>query len=261
MKRLLSLILLFIPVIALAQETAMKGRITNGSTPLESAHILNLSKEIQTISDDNGQFEIEASVADTLVVTFLGYRDLSFRVTQEQLEKDLTELVMSDSGIPLEEVTVTQNRSLDPVALGLISKRPKKLRTNERKLKEAGDFKAVQLLGIVGGGVPLIPLLNKITGRTKRLKKRVAMENENLLQEYLSYHYSDYINQQFGLEEEWIDRFLYYAVIHHQWDDLYPDGNKEQFHFRLIQVYQDFTIALEEAVKAQQAPSTTTTGG
>lgn len=261
MKHLSLLIVLICAMPALAQESAFRGKVTDGTQPLESAHILNLSKQQQTISDSEGNFTLEASVADTLVVTFLGYRDLSFRVTQEQLEKDLTELVMTGSGIPLEEVTVEQNRSLDPVALGLISKRPKKLRTNERKLKEAGDFKAVQLLGIVGGGVPLIPLLNKITGRTKRLKKRVAMENENLLQEYLSYHYSDYINKQFGLEEEWIDRFLYYAVINHEWDDLYPSGNKEQFHFRLIQVYQDFTKALEAAVKEQQAPSTSTTGG
>lgn len=225
----------------MSQEASFKGKVTDGSAPLESAHILNLSKQKQTISDGQGNFILQAAPTDTLVVTFLGYRDLSFRVTREQLDSDITELVLTQNGIPLEEVTLEINRGLDPVALGLISKRPKKLRANERKLEEAGDFKASQLLNILGGGVPIIPMLNKISGRTKRLKKRVAVENENILKEYLQYHYSDFIEKRLGLEREWIDRFLYYAVINKSWDDLYPGGNKEQFQFRLIQVFQEFS--------------------
>lgn len=261
MKTPLLIIALLLTSLVTAQETRLKATVTNGNTPLESAHILNLSQQKQTISDGEGHFEIAAAVTDTLVITFVGYRELSFRVSPELLKREGIELVMTESGIPLEEVTVETNRALDPVALGLLTKRPEKLRANERKLKEAGDFKAVQLLGIVGGGVPIIPMLNKITGRTKRLKKRVAVENENILKEYLQYHYSEFIEKRLGLQSEWIDRFLYYAVINHSWDDIYPDGNKEQFHFRLIQVYQDFNKVLESGAILPEEDPTPSVGG
>jgi hypothetical protein len=32
------------------------------------------------------------------------------------------------------------------------------------------------LLGMIGGSMPLDPLINKINGRTKRLKKKVILE-------------------------------------------------------------------------------------
>ncbi|WP_168731221.1 carboxypeptidase-like regulatory domain-containing protein [Robertkochia marina] len=252
MKLYLSIWLCLIFVAANAQEDLFKGRITDGHSNLESAHILNLSKELQTISDANGAFEISADVSDTLVITFLGYSQLNFLVTEAQLSAESNLIELSKDGIPLEEVTVEGYRAMDAVALGLINKRPKKLTTNERKLKEAGDFKAVQLLGIVGGGVPIIPMLNKITGRTKRLKKRVAVENENLLKEYLHENYGSFCSKRLGLEGEQIDRFLYFAVINHDWDDLYPHAKEEQFEFRLIQAHQKYTASLLEESSSEK---------
>ncbi|WP_224487910.1 carboxypeptidase-like regulatory domain-containing protein [Robertkochia flava] len=229
-----------------AQEQMLQGTITNGEAPLEAAHILNLSKSLQTISDGEGYFAISAAVSDTIVLSYLGFQNVIFTVDESLLDGEDLHLVMKENGIELGEVTLEYNRALDPVALGLINKRPEKLSTNERKLKEAGDFKAVQLLGILGGSVPIIPMLNKITGRTKRLKRRVAVENENNLKEYLHRNYDDFLNRELGLEKEWTDRFLYYAVVNGSWNDIYPNGNKEQFRFRLIQLYHQYTASMEE---------------
>lgn len=258
MRRIIIIFFLALSTSLQAQETSLKGVITNGEAPLEAAHILNLSKEVQVISDADGAFEIGASVSDTLVITFLGYSQLNFLVTQAQLNAESNLIEMSKDGIPLEEVTVESYRAMDPVSLGLIKKRPKKLTTNERKLKEAGDFKAVQLLGIVGGGVPIIPMLNKITGRTKRLKKRVAVENENLLKEYLHENYGSFCRKRLGLKGEHIDRFLYFAVLNQSWADLYPHAKEEQFEFRLIQMHQKYSASLMEesaADKTSLAPA------
>lgn len=239
--------LCFITLITRAQDGHFKGRISHGEDPLEAAHILNLTRQLQTISNAEGSFEIEASTGDTLIISHLGYQQMSFKITEEQLSGERILIHMIPDGIPLEEVTVETNRALDPVALGLINKRPKQLSTNERKLEEAGDFKAVQLLGIIGGGVPIIPMINKITGRTKRLKERVAVENENKLKDYLQYHYAAFCKKSLHLEGPAIDRFLYYAVVNGQWDDLYPNGKKERFQFRLIQLHEKFLASLDEA--------------
>ena len=229
-----------------AQEDVFKGQISDGIAPLSAAHILNLSKKLQTISNESGAFEIPATVSDTLVLSYIGYGQVSIIVKEEQLSGQLNTITMTADGIALDEVTLETNRALDPVALGLITKRPKQLSTNERKLEEAGDFKAIQLLGIIGGGVPIIPMINKISGRTKRLKERVAVENENKLKEYLQYHYGSFCRERLSLEEAAIDRFLYYAVVNGQWDDLYPGGKKERFQFRLIQLHEKYLASIDE---------------
>lgn len=237
------------PFLFHAQETSqLQGKITNGEEPLVAAHILNLSKELQTISSENGTFVIPAEPNDTIVMSFLGYKNVSFAVTASQLDGRVINFEMNEDGISLGEVTLEYNKALDPVALGLISKRPPQLSTNERKLEEAGDFKAIQLLGILGGSVPVIPLINKITGRTKRLKERVNLERENNLKEYLKHHYSDYISEWLGFEGEFIDRFLYYAVVNGEWEDIYPGGKKEQFQFRLIQMHEEYSNSLAEDI-------------
>lgn len=240
MKKIVFFLFCLFSLATYAQDTSLRGKITDGEKPLAAAHILNLSQRLQTISNEAGLFEIPANVSDTLVVSFLGYGNFSMQVNEEHLLKEELSIVMTPDGIALDEVTLEYNKSMDAVALGLITKRPKQLSTNERKLEEAGDFKAIQLLGIVGGGVPIIPMINKITGRTKKLKERVAVENENKLKEYLKYHYSPFCHKTLGLEGPMIDRFLYYAVINGSWDDLYPNGRKEQFQFRLIQIHQKY---------------------
>jgi hypothetical protein len=45
----------------------------------------------------------------------------------------------------------------------------------------ASDFKPIMLLGMIGGSMPLDPLINKINGRTNDLKKKVILEkNSNI---------------------------------------------------------------------------------
>ena len=52
---------------------------------------------------------------------------------------------------------------------------------SKRLLYEAGEFKPKMLLGVLTGSIPINPILNGISGRTKMLKQRVKLESEEKL--------------------------------------------------------------------------------
>ena len=62
--------------------------------------------------------------------------------------------------------------------MGIIPYGQKKYTPAERKLKTAGDFKPIHLLGLLGGAFALDPIINKINGRTKKLKKEIKVEGK-----------------------------------------------------------------------------------
>jgi len=96
-----------------AQEaTFVKGEIISTSTnePLEKVNIVNLNQVIGTSTDDKGKFEIKASVNDTLHLSYLGYKSIKVRVTNDWIKFGETQIGMTELALALEEVVVNQLR-------------------------------------------------------------------------------------------------------------------------------------------------------
>tara|TARA_R110002073_G_scaffold23229_9_gene79399 strand:- start:2751 stop:3527 length:777 start_codon:yes stop_codon:yes gene_type:complete len=112
-KRCLLLSLLFISVFSYAQETSVKGKVIraeNGS-PLESVNIVNLNQVIGTSTNVNGEFEIGANVNDTLHFSYLGYKSIKVRVTNDWIVFGAaTSIEMTELALALEKVVVNQLR-------------------------------------------------------------------------------------------------------------------------------------------------------
>jgi hypothetical protein len=80
-------------------------------------------------------------------------------------------------------VVIRRYNNINAVSLGIIPAN-KIIYASRRKLRTAGDFKPIMLLGLMGSSMPLDPLINKINGRTKRLK-RSDFRKEELNIKYL----------------------------------------------------------------------------
>ena len=96
-----------------AQEiSTVKGKVISTSTdqPLEGVNIVNLNQVVGTSTDDKGFFEIKARANDTLHFSFLGYKSIKVRVTNDWLKFGTTQIAMTESALALEEVVVTQLR-------------------------------------------------------------------------------------------------------------------------------------------------------
>ncbi|OQD43440.1 carboxypeptidase-like regulatory domain-containing protein [Croceivirga radicis] len=86
----------------------LKANVVNAQSdmPLESVHVINLNKVIGTITDAEGEFNINASVNDTLYFTFLGFKPQKIRVTNDMFKFGGTKIALTELAYALEEVVV-----------------------------------------------------------------------------------------------------------------------------------------------------------
>lgn len=102
--------MLFCITLSLAQ-SKVKGKIVIAGTltPLESVNIVNLNEVIGTTTNENGEFAITAKTNDTLHLSYLGYKSLKVRVTNDWINFESTATIeMTELALALEEVVVNQ---------------------------------------------------------------------------------------------------------------------------------------------------------
>lgn len=84
------------------------GKVLNAANdvPLENVHIVNLNQVKGTTTNSEGDFELPATVNDTLYFSYLGFRTIQVRVTNDWLKYGAVKVKMTELGIALEEVVV-----------------------------------------------------------------------------------------------------------------------------------------------------------
>lgn len=109
MKIYSTLVLLFLFAINVqAQETKVSGTVLNAANdlPLENVNIVNLNQVKGTTTNSDGYFEISAAVNDTLYFSYLGFKTIQVRVTNDWMKYGEVKVKMTEIGIALEEVTI-----------------------------------------------------------------------------------------------------------------------------------------------------------
>ncbi len=114
MKHLLLIFsLLMVTSFCLAQEVnTIKGTVisTTSTQPMEGVNIVNLNLVKGTSTNENGAFEIRAKVNDTLHFSYLGYKSIKVKVTNDWLKFGDVKIEMTELALALEEVVVKQLR-------------------------------------------------------------------------------------------------------------------------------------------------------
>ena len=112
MKRLLLCCILIANVLVVfgQDNTVVKGVIYSTSTnaPMEAVNIVNLNQVTGTATNSTGNFEIEATANDTLHLSYLGYKSIKVRVTNDWIKFGETKIEMTELALALEEVVVNQ---------------------------------------------------------------------------------------------------------------------------------------------------------
>ncbi len=112
MKKVLFLIAFVLAfTIGFSQEkTTVNGTVTNGDTsqPLENVNIVNLNQVKGTSTNDLGEFEISAKVDDTLHFSYLGFKSIRVKVTNDWIKFGNANIIMTELALALEEVIVNQ---------------------------------------------------------------------------------------------------------------------------------------------------------
>jgi len=90
----------------------LQGRIISitDKTPLQSAHVVNLNSVKGTITSSNGQFEIPATVNDTIFISYIGYQSIKLKITNDLLKGNELEIAIHEKVVNIEEVTLKSHK-------------------------------------------------------------------------------------------------------------------------------------------------------
>ena len=113
MRHLLSIILFFVlPQQLISQQIEIVGgKIIDASNdkPMENVNIVNLNQVFGTATNQEGEFEIQARANDTLHLSFLGYKSIKVRVTNDWINfGNQTTIKLTELALALEEVVVNK---------------------------------------------------------------------------------------------------------------------------------------------------------
>lgn len=189
----------------------VSGQILVKLDSIEGVNIINNRTQVATVSDEKGKFSMVAGEGDVLIFSAVNLNPLKYRIANEDLDSEFVLINMTVKEVELNEVIV--NSAITAEKLGITLKGQKKYSPAERKLATAGDFKAISLLGLLGGSVDIDPIINKINGRTKKLKKYVEVEKKENNIGQLGYLFEDsyYVNY-LKIPSEHVNGFKVYIV-------------------------------------------------
>lgn len=92
------------------ENSIINGTVTNGDTsePLENVNIVNLNQVRGTSTNELGEFAIAAKTDDTLHLSYLGFKSIKVRVTNDWIKFGNANIIMTELALALEEVVVNQ---------------------------------------------------------------------------------------------------------------------------------------------------------
>ena len=104
--------LLFLIVLILSSSTIFSQNLvatvenSSDNKPISSVHVINLTQVIGVITDKQGKFEIPAKLNDTLYLSYLGFKSIKVRVTNDLLKFENSKIQLTELAYALEEVIV-----------------------------------------------------------------------------------------------------------------------------------------------------------
>ncbi|WP_431109971.1 carboxypeptidase-like regulatory domain-containing protein [Winogradskyella poriferorum] len=190
-KLLFSLVASLFAFLLQAQRSEIKGKLI-ASDDVEGIHILNKTASKFTLSNDKGEFTIVVKATDTLFISSLVYENKEIIITEEQENSNSIEIKLEEKVNELDKVVVGKiltgslqsdlensdaKTEINFYDLGIPGNTKLPLTQNEKKLHDA-DGGSWGHIGL-GFGVNFHKLLNKISGRTKKLKDIVELDDRD----------------------------------------------------------------------------------
>lgn len=215
MIRIVYLFLAFVASNVFSQEMArvqLKGKLIADVTILEGIYVINKVTAQASVSDKNGNFSILAKVGDTLIFSERQYEEVKIVLIQGHFDQETLIVKMTPVVNRLREVIV--KNGINAVSMGIIPKGQKSYTPAERRLNTATNLNASANAGsMMGGSISADPLLNWFSGRTKMLKKEVAVEKKETNLRQLEHMYTiDFFVDKLKIPTEYVKGFEYYVV-------------------------------------------------
>lgn len=215
MIRIVYLFLAFAATTVLSQEaprTQLKGKVTTDFSVLEGIYVINKNTQKASVTNQEGNFSIQAAVGDTLLFSASQFKQTKLLLTQDHFAQGILYVKVMPLMNQLREVIV--RNGINAVSLGIVPKEQKIYTPAERKLYTASHLNASANAGsMMGGSISADPLLNWFSGRTKMLKKELEVEKkESYLRQLETLFTKEYFVNSLKIPAEYVKGFEYYSI-------------------------------------------------
>ncbi|PCJ92727.1 MAG: hypothetical protein COA50_15610 [Flavobacteriaceae bacterium] len=212
----------------------LKGRVHGNGKDVANVHVMNTTSGKAVITDVIGNFAIPVKLNDTLFFSAVQYKKKQLVISKDMMKSSLINVYLEDFVNELDEVVLRPydlsgdlskdmgNIKIEAVVtastLGLPNAYVKPLTQSERLLSEAAMPKFN--IGMIFS-LPFNPIINEITGRTKMLKKRVALDKKYVQTQSVQALYVDSIFvSELKIPVERIADFMYFCEVDEGFDSI-----------------------------------------
>lgn len=205
----------------------INGKLVSDEKLTAGIDVVNLVNEKATISDSQGDFKIEASVGDLLVISGKNFEYMRYSVDTDDFSAPVV-IKLVAKPIELEEAVVNPYARINAVDLGIIKPGQKKYTHAERRMYAATS-------------TPVDLVANLINGKLSQLKKEIEVEKKEFYLQRLEILYTDsyYINK-LKIPSEQIGSFKYFVVEDAALASSMDDKNKDLIEFELSRLAIQF---------------------
>ena len=162
------------------------------SKPISNVHVINLNSVSGTISNNDGVFEINANVNDTLFFSYLGFKSIKVRVTNDLIKFKNSKIKLTELAYALEEIIVTPYKltgylEIDAKNVPISKSYRYNIPGLPSKGYEAGSRNPGALSKVFGAIFNPVDFLYNLFGKKpKQLKKIQLMKDDFRIRELLS---------------------------------------------------------------------------
>lgn len=240
-----------------AQEVEISGKVV-ADDDVEGIHIINKTADKFTITDSNGAFLIPGKLNDTIIVSGIKYKHKEVIVNEIIRQSKVLTVYLEEFVYELNEVLIGKFLSGD-LQTDILNTKIKhetnfydvgipgytgKLKTqNERRVYDADHGKYFPSLTSIN----VNKILNKISGRTKRLKNIVRLDRIKDCTEHVKIEFSDILFGNFDIEEHQILDFFYYASDDPKFLELCKSKSSMDMYQFLVDKLVNYNDNLEES--------------
>ncbi|MDT0608611.1 hypothetical protein [Croceitalea rosinachiae] len=174
-----------------SQSKLLRGQVNANEADVTGVVIQNRNANQSTITDDKGNFSVKVALNDTLIFSAVQFKrkvlpvnraifETTFLIVNlEAFVNELREVVVQPydlSGSLGSDITkLNLEKDVSAEALGLPNAEVRVISQSENKLNDADHSKFLYFYGI-GFAVNVNKILNRLSGRTKKMKERVALD-------------------------------------------------------------------------------------
>lgn len=201
-----------------AQSVEINGKVIVDDDEIEGIHVINKSASKFTITQENGAFRILVNLNDTIIFSAIKYKPKEVIVNAEIFKTKILTVYLNELVNQLDEVIVGKvltgnslsdiesldvKREINFFDLGIPGYTGKPLTLSENRYNEA----------TTGGGiVPINPILNYLSGRTKQLKNQIKLERLSDCMDIIRGNLSILFFEANELDEAYREEFFFYCM-------------------------------------------------